>query len=106
MKILFLLTLAAAPAITQDTLRLPALHDAAVRRDPRARQAVLQARATELRLRNLAVGRLPQLTARGEGIHQSEVAAIPIAIPGVEVPRPPSDRVEGSLDVQWTLLDG
>lgn len=94
----------AAPA--QDTLRLGALQAAAVERDPRARQAALQAEATELRLRTLRTERLPQLSLRAEAAHQSEVPAIPITLPDVEVPVPPRDRIEASLDVQLSLYDG
>ena len=92
-----------APA---DTLRLGALQDAAVQRDPRARQAQMQARATELRLRNLDAERLPQLELRGEATRQSEVATIPITLPGVQIPEPPKSRYEAALEAQVTLYDG
>ncbi|HYH83420.1 MAG TPA: TolC family protein [Longimicrobium sp.] len=110
MRTLALLLLAlstAAPAAAQDTLRLGALHDAAVERDPRARQALLQARAARLRLENLAASRLPRLELRGDATHQSEVPAIPITLPGgATPPTPPKDRLEALLDVQYTVLDG
>lgn len=97
---------AAAPA-QADTLRLGALQDAAVRRDPRAAQALLQSRATELRLRNLDAERLPRLLLRGEAATQSEVASLPIQLPGgAEPPRPPRSRIEAALEAQYTLWDG
>jgi outer membrane protein TolC len=89
-----------------DTLRLGALQDAAVGRDPRAAQALMQARATELRLRNLDVERLPRLELRGEATRQSEVATIPISLPDVDVPEPPRSRYEAALEAQVTLYDG
>ncbi|WP_329686354.1 TolC family protein [Longimicrobium sp.] len=90
-----------------DTLHLGALQDAAVRCDPRAAQALMQARATELRLQNLDAERLPQLMLRGEATTQSEVASIPIALPGgAEPPRPPRSRIETALEGQYTLWDG
>jgi outer membrane protein TolC len=95
---------ARAPA--QDSLRLGALLRAATERDPRARQAALQAQATELRLRGIAAERLPQLSLRAEAAHQSEVPAIPITLPNVEVPVPPKTRIEASLDVQLSVYDG
>lgn len=90
----------------QDTLRLGALQDAAVQRDPRARQAQMQARATELRLRNLDAERLPRLGVRAEATRQSEVASLPIEMPGVEVPEPPKSRFEAAVEAQVTLWDG
>jgi outer membrane protein TolC len=89
-----------------DTLRLAALQDAATQRDPRAAQALMQARATELRLRNLDVERLPRLELRGEATRQSEVASIPITLPDVDVPVPPKNRYEAALEAQVTLYDG
>jgi outer membrane protein TolC len=94
------------PSSQSDTLRLPALQDAATQRDPRAAQALMQARATELRLRNLDAERLPQLELRGEATRQSEVTTIPIAMPGVQVPVPPKSRYEAALEAQVTLYDG
>jgi outer membrane protein TolC len=92
--------------LLQDTLRLGALQDAAVERDPRARQALMQARATELRLRNLDAERLPQLGLRGEASRQSEVTLLPVEMPGVDVPVPPKSRFEAALEAQVTLWDG
>lgn len=92
-----------APA---DTLRLGALQDAAVQRDPRARQAQMQARATELRLRSLDAERLPRLDLRAEAARQSEVVSLPIDMPGVDVPEPPKSRYEAALEAQVTLYDG
>lgn len=94
------------PVPSQDTLRLGALQDAAVERDPRARQAQMQARATQLRLRSLDAERLPQLGVRAEATRQSEVASLPIEMPGVEVPEPPRSRFEAALEAQVTLWDG
>jgi outer membrane protein TolC len=107
MKALWLtLLVAAAPASAQDTLRLPALQDAAVQQDPRARQLLLQEAATELRLRNIAAERLPSLTFLGEASHQSEVPGIPIELPGMEIPQPPKSRYEAAVNVEQLLYDG
>jgi outer membrane protein TolC len=89
-----------------DTLRLAALQDAAVQRDPRARQALMQARATELRLQSLSAERLPRLELRGEATTQSEVASIPIQLPNTTPPEPPKSRFEAALETQLTLYDG
>lgn len=101
-----LLLLCAAPAAAQDTLGLGALQAAAVRQDPRIRQLELQAAQTDLRLRNLSAGRLPQLSATGEATVQSEVASIPISLPGVTIPQPPKDRYEAAVNADWRFYDG
>ena len=101
------LALALLAAPVQDTLRLPALQQAALARDPRARQAALQERATELRLGNLHAERLPALTGRAQATHQSEVPVIPISLPGGAVPpEPPKDQYEARVEVEQLLYDG
>lgn len=108
MRILLLaLSLGALPAAAQDTLTLPELHDAALARDPRTRQAALQAEATRLRLRSIRAERLPQVGLRAEATHQSEVAALPLTLPGgATPPEPPADRVEAALEASVLLYDG
>jgi outer membrane protein TolC len=99
------LVLAAAPG--RDTLRLPELQQAALRQDPRARQAALQTQATELRLANLHAERLPAFAGRAQATHQSEVPAIPISLPGGAAPPiPPKDQYEARVEVEQLLYDG
>lgn len=94
-----------APA--QDTLRLAALQQAALRRDPRAEQPALQARASELRLRSMAAERLPALAGRAQATHQSEVPVIPLSLPGGQTPPiPPKDQYEARVEVEQLLYDG
>jgi len=100
------LSLVAAPAAGQDTLRLPALQSAAVELDPRAGQLGLREAATALRLANIAVARLPRLTVGGEALHQSEVPGLPLRLPGQEIPDPPRDRYSAVLDAEQLLYDG
>src|SRR5690606_25129589 len=38
--------------------------------------------------------------------HQSEVPAIPVRIPGTEIPQPPKDRYEATLGLEQLLFDG
>lgn len=98
--------LAAAPAVAQDTLRLPALQGAAVMRDPRLRQVALEESAADVRLREIASEAIPRLRLTGEAMRQSEVATIPLDVPGVALPVPPKERFEVALSADWLLLDG
>ncbi|HKP75065.1 MAG TPA: TolC family protein, partial [Longimicrobiaceae bacterium] len=101
------LALLATPPAARDTLHLPELQQAALRTDPRARQLALQRQASELRLRNLAAERLPALTGRAQATHQSEVASIPIALPGGQTPpTPPKDQYEAHVEVEQLIYDG
>jgi outer membrane protein TolC len=101
------LVLLARPALgQQDTLRLSALHEAAVLADPRVRQLELHDAAIELRLRNLSAERLPRLSLTGDASLQSEVAAIPVDLPEADIPLPPKDRYEAAVGADWLLYDG
>jgi len=101
------LVLLAAPPGARDTLHLPELQRAALSQDPRARQLALQREASELRLRNLAAERLPALAGRAQATHQSEVASIPIALPGGQTPpTPPKDQYEARVEVEQLIYDG
>lgn len=98
--------LGAAPAAAQDTLRLAELRDAAARFDPRAGQTGLRERASDLELRNLLAGYLPQLSLSGRATYQSDVPTAPFTGPGgvgIEVPK---DQYEADLEVSQLVWDG
>jgi outer membrane protein TolC len=92
----------AAPA---DSVTLRALRDDALRLDPRQRQIALQARATELRLQNIAAERRPSLALDGQAQYQSKVTRLPVSLPNVSVPTPPHDTYDAHLGVQQSLFD-
>jgi outer membrane protein TolC len=98
----------AQDANRRDTLSLGRLHEAALRRDARARQAELNETALELRLRNLAAEWLPRLRVRGEARYQSDVPLIgpADAAPGLVFPEVPKERYEAVLGLEQMLYDG
>ena len=76
---------AAQPAATaQRTFELAALQRAAIESDPRMRQLRLLVEQSELRLRNIAVGRLPAVAVEGLAQYQSDVVHAPFTLPGGE----------------------
>jgi outer membrane protein TolC len=88
---------------TPDSLRLSTLHREAARIDPRQRQRSLHTTATDLRLRNLAVERLPALSMVAYGQYQSEVIEPFFAPPGT--PAIPHQTYDVSLFARQALLD-
>lgn len=93
-------------AAAQDTLRLAYLRAAAARFDPRARQTGLRERASDLELRNLSAGYLPQLSLTGRATYQSDVPTAPFTGPGgvgIDVPR---DQYQADLQVSQLVWDG
>jgi outer membrane protein TolC len=102
------LVVLAAPAVlrAQDTLRLPAMQEAAIRSDPRGRQRELLRSATDLRQSVIGSDRLPRLTVSGWASHQSDVTQPEFGTPGVTFPEFPKDRWQSTLDVEQPVYDG
>lgn len=104
----FLVSLTPFNAIAQDTdppTTLAGLQAEALRRDPRARQIDLLAAQSDLRLRNIAAENLPALTLNGQAQYQSTVAAIPVVLPGANIPRPPRDTYDASIAARQRIFD-
>jgi outer membrane protein TolC len=90
----------------RDSLRLSALHAAALQTDPRQRQLALQSTQSELRLRNLAAERMPTLTVEGLAQYQSDVVTVPApTLPGQSRINPPHDTYDARLVVRESLFD-
>ena len=97
---------AIAQAPAQDTIRLGTLQAGAARRDPRARELDLLIAQVRLRQRNLDMERRPSLTVESQAQYQSEVARIPIALPGGAAPPiPPHDTYDAKIVAQQRLYD-
>ncbi len=97
-----------APANGQtpyDSLTLPALRAAALASDPRASQLQLLAAQSALRLRNIDAEFLPGISVQSQAQYQSDVASIPINIPGLNVPRPAHDTYDARLEAQQRIYD-
>lgn len=99
------LLLAAAPARAQDTLSLRALHEAAMARDPRAGVPALLRSVRDLRDEVLAGDRVARPLVAGQLTHQSDVTALPIRLPGSDVPAPPFTRYQVALELDQPLYD-
>ncbi|HMI57715.1 MAG TPA: TolC family protein, partial [Gemmatimonadaceae bacterium] len=89
-----------------DSLRLGALQDSAVLRDPRGRELALLVEQTRLRQQNLRAEKLPTLTVEGQAQYQSDVPHIPITQPGGVSPlTPPKDTYDAHVAAGQTLYD-
>ena len=89
-----------------DTTSLGALQDSAVSRDPRARELALLAAQSRLRLANIRAESKPTVAVEGQAQYQSDVARIPITLPGgIKVPTPPHDTYDAHVAVGQQLYD-
>jgi outer membrane protein TolC len=87
-----------APA---DTLTLATLHALAERHDPRATQADLLERQSELRTETLRRERLPALSALALGQYLSDVTSVP----GAPFPAPLQQQYDAYLSARHTIFD-
>ncbi|HET6579787.1 MAG TPA: TolC family protein [Gemmatimonadales bacterium] len=93
------------PSAAPDTLRLGALQNQAVRRDPRGRQTDLLAAQSALRLRSLGTEWLPRFDVAALAQYQSEVATLPFDRPGGEPFALPKDSYDAHLGVRQPIFD-
>ena len=88
-----------------DSLQLATLREAALNTDPRAAQPRILAAQSALRLRNIAAEQKPTLSLDGIGQYQSDVASIPVTLPGVTFPTQPNDTYDARLIAQQRIYD-
>lgn len=110
--VIIVCTLAALPRAGQaqqatcDTLTLSAVQQLAAAADPRVHEITLQARATDLRVRNIKTERLPSLSFEGMAQHQSDVVTFPNVFPQFsDLIHPPHNTVDAYLRVQQSVYD-
>jgi len=96
-------------AIAQPQARafdLRTLQQAAVDTDPRTKQFSLLTSQTDLRLRNIAALRLPNVSFESYGQYQSDVAHLPTDGGSfAELFAPPKDTYDGSIRIDQRLFD-
>ena len=99
-------TRSSAQAPARDTVQLGALQAGALAHDPRARELSIVAAQSRLRQRNLDAERRPSLSVESQAQYQSDVARIPITLPGgMSVPVPPHDTYDAQVVAQQRLHD-
>jgi len=101
--IILLIALFSAP---QDSLKLTQCYEKAYEKYPNAYQKVLYQSSSELKLKNLGVNLLPQISLKGQASYQSDVPVLNVNIPHFIPPDMSKDRYQLTLDVRQTIYDG
>ena len=94
-----------AARTAEDTLSLRALHAAALTRDPRASASQLIRAAGAVRDATIARDRFADPVLGGQLTHQSDVTAVPLRVPGNDIPSPPFTRYQVTLELDQPLYD-
>ncbi|QEC45469.1 TolC family protein [Pseudobacter ginsenosidimutans] len=98
----------AVPAAAQDglTLTLERAYQLAEQHYPLIRQRDLVKRTSGLTIENIGKGYLPQLSVNGQATYQSDVTAVPVRIPGINIEAPNKDQYKLTAELSQILYDG
>lgn len=95
-----------ATAQPRDSVRLGALVRVALQLDPRQRELALLAEQSRLRQSNLTAERLPEIAGEGRAQYQSDVARVPVRLPGgIAIPSPAHDSYDAYISAQQAIFD-
>ena len=87
-------------------LLLSAAYDLALKNYPLVKQRELLKQTAAINIENLGKGFLPQVNLSGQASYQSDVTAIKIPLPGVNIPSPSKDQYRIVADINQLLYDG
>jgi outer membrane protein TolC len=90
----------------QDTLKLNDCYEKVYQKYPNAYQKVIYENVSGLKLKNLDVNYLPQISFKGQATYQSEVTKMNIPIPTIKTSDMSKDRYLLTFDLKQMLWDG
>jgi outer membrane protein TolC len=107
-KIFLIIFLAASFSVqSQDnTISLKDCFKAAYENYPNAKQRDYYKSINELKLENLGINYLPQISFKGQATYQSDVTKLSISLPGIKPPEMNKDQYKVTMDVKQLLYDG
>lgn len=92
--------------IGQESLSLADCYALAERNYPLSKQSGLIAKTAEYTIENIMKGTLPQLNFNGQASYQSAVTAVPLSLPGMNIPVPDKDQYKLYGEVSQIIYDG
>jgi outer membrane protein TolC len=109
-RLLFIVPLLAAAFVCRaqstDQLTLNDCYRLALQNYPEVKQRDLIAKTADYTIENIQKGYLPQLNINGQASYQSAVTAIPIKIPGVDIPTLSKDQYKIYGEFDQVVYDG
>jgi outer membrane protein TolC len=103
---LILLTGAVALHAQQPTFSLEQAYQLARTNYPTAQQLPLLDETNRLQISNLNKNYLPTLEFNAQATYQTQVTALPIELPGLDIPTISKDQYKATLDLRQNLWDG
>jgi outer membrane protein TolC len=89
-----------------NSISLKECYNLAYKNYPEAKQTGLYSSSNELKIKNLNVNYLPQITFKGQASYQSDVTKMVINTPLFKPAEPPKDRYGVTVDVMQMIYDG
>ena len=105
-RILIVICILPLVAFSQQTLSLQKAYELAQQNYPLIKQRDLIKQTTGLTIDNLSKGFLPQFSVSGQATYQSDVTAVKVPIPGVNIESPNKDQYKIVADVNQLIYDG
>jgi len=87
-------------------LRLEQAYEMSTKNYPMIKQKELVKRTSELNIKNLSTGYLPQLSFSGQATYQSDVTKVDVPIPGFKIDAPEKDQYKIVAEANQLLFDG
>ena len=87
-------------------LRLEQAYEMSTKNYPMIKQKELVKRTSELNIKNLSTGYLPQLSFSGQATYQSDVTKVDVPIPGFKIDPPEKDQYKIVAEANQLLFDG
>lgn len=73
---------------------------------PLLKQQQLFEQASVLKNKNINANWMPSVTVNAQATYQSDVTALPITLPGIDIPELNKDMYKATLDIQQMIYDG
>ena len=105
-RIVIIICLLPFITFSQETLNLQKAYELAQQNYPLIKQRDLLKQTTGLTIDNLSKGFLPQFSVSGQATYQSDVTAVKVPIPGVNIESPNKDQYKILADVNQLIYDG
>jgi outer membrane protein TolC len=87
-------------------LTLEQAYEMSTKNYPMIKQKELVKRTSELNIKNLSTGYLPQLLFSGQATYQSDVTKVDVPIPGFKIDAPEKDQYKIVAEANQLLFDG
>lgn len=104
--LMFIVALGCSMILTAQNISLDEVTAASRQTYPLLKMNVLNEQLTDLKLKTVNASWMPSVTLNMQATYQSDITALPIELPGVDIPDLYKDQYKASIDVSQMIYDG